>query len=153
MQITKNFKKFKLNKIKFFLKNSKLILIFHTVNLKSSKWLKTEQKLKNLNLKCYKIKNKITKKILNESNLINFSKLIKGSLCFITVKNKKSIEENFNKLIKLNKMMPILAVKLNKNLYSYKQINNITTLNYKKNTKILTKTLNNLTKIPYYRFK
>ena len=146
-------KKYKFNKIKFFLKSKKLILIYHTSNLKLTEWLKTEKKLKKNNLKCYKLNNKLVQKALNKSNLLNFSKILKGPLCFVTINNNKGLKQHFNNLIKFNKIMLLLAIKLNRKVYSFKQINNLTTLSYSNIIKTFNKILNNSTKILYHKFK
>ena len=151
--MNKNFKIYKLCKVKTFIKKSPLILISHTLNLNSNKWLKIEQNLINSNLKYYKLKNAVTKQALTKSIFFNVLPIFNGSLCFIYPKNYKNFNENFQNLIKINKTMPILAIKLNKKIYSKTQLENISNLNYKQNIKILNKTLKNLLKFPYYKFK
>jgi len=152
--MNKKFKTHKLYKVKNFLKNTPLIFFFHTLNLKSTNWLKLEQKLFKLNLKCYKIKNTLTKRIIKHSVLINFSTIINGSICIIYFKNIQNINtDNIQNLLKVSQMMPLISIKLNTKLYSKKQLSTIYTLNYKTNIKILNKTLKTFLKTPYYKFK
>jgi ribosomal protein L10 len=150
--MNKNFKTYKLYKVKHFLKNPPLIFFFHVLNLKSKNWLKIEQNLLKLNLKYYKIKNTLAKRVIKKSIFLNFSTFINGAICVIYPKNFK-ITNDVQKLLKTNQTMPLLNVKLNKNFYSKEQLSTISTLNYKKNVKILNKTLKTFLKTPYYKFK
>ena len=151
--MNQNLKTYKLYKVKNFIKNPPLILIFHTLNLKTTDWLKIEQNLINSDLKYYKIRNTLAKHVLKNSVFLNFSTVLNGSLCFIYPKNNKNFNNNFQKLSKISKTMPILTLKLNKKMYSSPQLSNISTLNYKKNISILNKTLKTFIKTPYYKFK
>lgn len=151
--MNKNFKIYKLCKIKTFIKKHPLILISHTLNLNSYNWLKIEQKLINSNLKYYKIKNTVTRQALTNSIFLNILPALNGSLCLIYPKNKKKFDENFQALIEINKTMPVFALKLNKKIYSKNQLSNVSTLSYEKNIKILNKTLKNFIKTPYYKLK
>ena len=151
MKIVKKLKNYKLYKTKFFFKEYKLILISHTLDLNSKSWLKTEQFLKTVDLKCYKIKNTLVKKIFNKSIFLNISEVFNGSMCLILPKNRKSLNNKAFKLIKKNQNMSLLAVKLNKNFYYHSQLNKIPTINYKKNVTVLNNTLQSILKNSYYK--
>ena len=146
-------KNYKLYKVKYFLKNPPLILFFHTLNLKSVNWLKIEQDLLNFNLKYYKIQNTLTKYAVTNSIFLNLVSILNGSLCFIYPKDLNKLNNDVQKLLKINKTMPVLGLKLNKNIYSAFQLSNLSTLNYKKNIIVLNKTFKMYLKTPYYKFK
>ena len=112
--------------------------------------MELEKKLFINNLKICKNKNKITYKILKTSIFYNLSTLIKGPLCIIKSTQNNSI--NIQKLINLDPI-PLLAIKLNRKVYSNIQLKSITTLNYKNNIKILNQTFKQLLKIPYTKLK
>jgi len=148
------FRKYQLYKVKSFLKNPPLIFFFHTLNLKTIKWLKIEQKLLKLNLKYYKVKNTLTKYVIKNSVFLNFLPIINGPICIIYIKkNQNNTNLDIQNLLKLSQTMPLVSVKLNKKLYSKNQLLTISTLNYRTNIKVLNKTLKTFLKNPYYKFK
>ena len=151
--MTKKFKVYKLCKVKKILKKYPILLINHTLNLNSKSWNIIEKKLINSNLKYYKLNNTLTKHTLTNSIFLNFKPILSGSLCFIYPKNVNNFESNFYELIKINKTMPTLALKLNRKIYSKNQLSTISTLNYNKNVGALNKTLKKILKTPYYKFK
>lgn len=151
--MNKKFKAYKLCKIKQFLKKYPIFLISHTLNLNSKDWSIVNKKLITFNLKSYKLNNTLTNNTLTNSTFLNFKPILSGSLCFIYPKTSNSFEPNFQDLLKLNKTMPILGIKLNQKIYSINQLSTIYTLNYKKNIKTLNKTLKNILKTPYYKLK
>jgi ribosomal protein L10 len=128
-----------------------LIFFYYLTNLNSKNQLKLERKLFSNNLKLFKNKNKITYKIIKTSIFYNLSTLIKGPLCII--KNTQNNNIDIQKLINLNPIVPLLAIKLNKKIYSNTQIKYIPTLNYKNNIQILNKTFKQLLKLPYTKLK
>lgn len=150
--MSKNLKKFKLYKIKQYLKTQSIVFFFNTTNLKKINWLKIEQELFNSQLKYHKINNSITNYALKDSTFSSISPLINGELCLIYFNNFQS-ELNIQKFIKINKTMQILGVKLNKNFYSKAQLTTISTLNYNTNIKIFNKILKKFLKLPYHKFK
>ena len=151
--MNKEFKTYKLSKIKYFLKNPTIIFFFHTTNLNAINWLKIEKDLFKCNLICSKINNTLTKNVMNNSIYKNFSITIKGPLCIIQPKNIKNTTDDVLKLLKTNKNMYCLNVKINKKFYSKSQLKNISTFNYRKNITIMNKTFKSLLKTPYYKLK
>ena len=135
-------KHYKLAKIKFYYKNEKVLFLFDTYNLDTKNWLKIEQKLKNLNLKYYKIFNIITKNFLKNTIFKNLKTTINGPLKLVSLKDEK-------KLIKIRKIkktfsnFQLCTIKLNNKLYSKPQIKNLELLNYKVNLYTFNKTLKN----------
>ena len=153
IKMPKKFKRYKLSKVKNFIKKNPVLFIHHTLNLNSKSWNKIEKKLNTAGLKYYKLNNTLANHTLINSVFVNYKPLLSGSLCFVYPKTIHDFDSNPQGIIQLNKTMPVLAVKLNKKIYSKNQISNITTLNYKKNIQILNKTLKNFIKTPYYKFK
>ena len=152
-KMNKNLKTYKLYKVKTFLKRYPIIIIYHTLNVKEVNWLKINESLEQLNLKCYKLRNKLSKHALKNSVFSNFSVMLNGSLCFVYPKNATKFNGNFKTFSKINKIMPILAIKINKKIYSTTQLSSLSTLNYKSNISTLNLTLKKIIKTPYYKFK
>ena len=146
-------KTYQLKKLKHYLKKTNLIFFFYIANFSVVNQLELEQKLFKNNLELYKIKNTLLKHSVKQSVFTNISPLIKGPLCIVKFNNNKSVNLNFQTLLNLNNTVPILAIKLNKKIYSNVQVKTISTLNYTNNIKILNKTFTRLLKIPYYKFK
>jgi ribosomal protein L10 len=146
--MTFKLKTYKILKIKRTLKKNPLIFFFHITNLNAKNWKEIEQKNFKNYIKCYKLYNTLTKSVLKKSVLSTASIFVHGSLCIVYyIKNETEIQ----KLLKLNKKLPFICLKLNKNLYSYNQLKNISTLNYNTNIKIFNKVLLKLLKNPYYK--
>ena len=149
-KINKKLKTFKFYKTKNCLKNEHLTMFFHMNNLNKSNWLQIEQNFYKNKLKCDKINNSVTKQVFQQSILSNLTILIQGSLCIIYPEKNQSV--NVRKVINLNKKIPLLGLKLNKNVYSKAQLNDVSTLNYRDNVKMFHKTIKQCLKIPYYKF-
>ena len=152
LNMSKNFKKFKLYKIKQDLKTQNIVFFFHTTNLKTINWLKIEQEFFKSKLECYKINNSVTHYALKNSAFFNFSTLINGEMCVIYLKTFNS-NLNMQKFNKIDKTMHLMGMKLNKKFYTKQQLNTISTLDYNTNINIFTKIMKKLLKLPYYKFK
>ena len=135
-------KHYKLAKIKFYYKNEKVLFLFDTYNLNTKNWLELEQKLKNLNLKYYKIFNIITKIFLKNTIFKNLKTTINGPLKLISLKDQKTLI-NIKEINKILSNFQLCNVKLNHKLYSKSQIKNLEFLNYKTNLYTFNKTLKN----------
>jgi ribosomal protein L10 len=151
--MNKELKTFKLYKVKQYFKNQNLVFFFHTTHLNSKNSLKIEQALFNYGLKCHKITNTVTRYALKNSIMSNSSILINGSLCLVCLKKNKTLEIDLQKLLNINKTMPVLGVKLNKKIYSKQQLSTLSTLDRTKNIKVLNKMLKKLLKIPNFKLK
>lgn len=147
--MTLNLKKYKIYKIKNTLKKNSLVFFFHITNLNSTNNKKIEQNHFINNIKCHKLYNTLTKYAINSSIISNLNIVINGSVCLIYYKKNTT---DIQKLLKLNKKLPFICLKLNKKLYSFNQVKNLPTLNYNQNIKIFNKTLTNLLKSPFYKF-
>ena len=139
-------KHYKLAKIKSYYKNEKILFLFDTYNLDTKNWLKVEQKLKNLNLKYYKIFNVITKIFLKNTIFKNLKTTINGPLKLVSLRDEKTLID-IKKLKKTFSNFQLSTVKLNNKLYSKSQIKNLELLNYKVNLYTFNKTLKNFLSI------
>ena len=139
-------KHYKLAKIKSYYKNEKILFLFDTYNLDTKNWLKVEQKLKNLNLKYYKIFNVITKIFLKNTIFKNLKTIINGPLKLVSLRDEKTLID-IKKLKKTFSNFQLSTVKLNNKLYSKSQIKNLELLNYKVNLYTFNKTLKNFLSI------
>ena len=127
------FKNYQFLKIKQYLKNNDILLISNGINQKALNWVKLEQGIKKMNLKYFKPYNKITKKVISTSIYFNYINLINGSFFFLAQNNRTTLNKNLFKAEKLEFLkFRLLALKLNKKLYSIKQIQKINSLTYKK---------------------
>ena len=151
--MNKNIKLHKLNKTKQYLKNKDLIFFVHTLNLNSKRWLTIKKELYSLGLISYKLNNPITKLALKNSIFINFDALINGSMCFVSLSNSRNNNFHFKNTFNNNKNLLLVNVKLNKKMYSPKQLTKLTTLNYKNNIKLLNNTFKKFLKLPYKSLK
>lgn len=128
------FKNYQILKVQNYLKTNSLLLLSHGTNQKAFNWIKLEQNLKTINLKYYKLYNKITRKIFKISIFSNFINLINGPFFFLTLTNKttallpkKLITKELLEFLKFK----LLALKFNKKIYSVKQIQKLNSFVYK----------------------
>jgi hypothetical protein len=132
------FKNYQILKIKHYFKNNSVLLLSNGINQKADNWVKFEQGFKTINLNYYKIYNKIVRKVLKPSIYSNLVNLINGPFFLITP-NKKIILTR--KLLKKETLeflkFRLLALKLNKNVYSINQIKKINSFVYKESISIL----------------
>lgn len=130
---TKNYKTIK---IRNYIKNNNIIFFFNGINQKSNELTVIEHAFKNLQLEYYMILNKLTTKCLKNSIYKNIYAPINGST-FLT----KTLSKQLSKKQILNTteslLFKLLSVKLNNKFYSYKQLQNIYLLEYKKNKLLL----------------
>lgn len=114
-----NSRRYKLSKLKNYINNEKRIIICNIINFNLYKDKSLEKELKLLNIKYYKISNKLILNSFKNSIFKNLINLINGPIIFI---NK------FNKNFKLS----LICIKLNNKIYSKKEFNNINEINYNK---------------------
>src|SRR6476620_8642663 len=127
-------KNYKINKTKNYIQTNNILFFFNGVNKNSNDWIHTEQNLKKINFKYYKVFNKTTKKALNDSIYNRASNTINGITFFIkteTIK-KNLLKTTIVKDLKLL-LFILLTIKLNNKLYSANQLNKNNSLNYMDN--------------------
>ena len=124
-------------KTKRYLKNNSILLISNGINQKSTNWVKFEQGLKKINLNYYKPYNKITQKIFKASVYSNFVSLINGPFFLLIPENRTILTK---KLLKRETLeffkFRLLALKLNKKIYSTKQIQKLNSFVYKESISV-----------------
>lgn len=129
MQFTS--KEYKILKTKNYMKENNLFFFFNSVNRNSSDGIVIEQSFKKLNFNCYKIFNKTSKKLLNNSVLINSTELINSMTFFIkpvpkiNELKKSTLSNSFEPLL-----FNMLAIKFNDKVYSKTQLKEIFSFNY-----------------------
>jgi len=147
-----NFKKYKINKLKYILKNIKLIHICSYEITKIKNWKIKEQVLKKNKLKYYKTSNTILIKLLYNSIFKSTIPLINGPIILI-YSTEITKNFNYNKLEKLlSSNIKILCSIINNKIYYETQLTNIFTT-YDYNITLLTKLFNNINKKGIFRIK
>jgi len=131
-----NLKTYQENKTKQYLKDSKFVLLSTNANKKSQTWVITEQELLKLKLRYYKIYNKTTKKIIQDSIYSNFVNIIGSTFFFLKPANNNEIQIE-TKMFHQKIDFTTLAIKLNKKVYAPTQLKTIQSLYYKKNVSVL----------------
>lgn len=144
---------YKIVKLKQYLKNNKITYFVHVNDLNNKTWLRVEQQLYKLNLQYYKINNSAFKYVIKNSIFSNYEGLVKGSLCLIQEKQNKTNKISIKNILKLDKNIVLIGIKLNNKFYSTTQINNMVTLNYNKNIEILNRTFKKSLQKLYWKFK
>lgn len=132
-----NFKEYQKQKTKERLKKNNFILLSVNANQKSKNWVTIEQGLCKLKLNYFKIYNKITKKVINNSIHKNIRNIISTTFFFLKPKNNKILIKTDIFYLLDFISFTLLAIKLNKNIYSALQLKNIISFHYKKNASIL----------------
>ena len=109
-------------------------------NTNMRNWIFIEQQINKLNFSYHKIHNNSVKKVLVHFLLSNLQISVNSTSFFFNLINK---EKNKKALIKSNIVQKfsqihfsIVSLKLNKKIYSVKQLNSIKTFCYKKNVLI-----------------
>ena len=122
-------KYYKFLKIKNYLKKDKFLLFYNSFDLNSKIRFTFEKFLKNLNLVNYKLHNKITKKVFDQSIYKKFNKFFSGPTLFISFKTL------FNCLPSTffiqESLLVFLGIKINRSLYVFNQIKTVKFLHYK----------------------
>lgn len=117
-------------KAKTQVKRNKLLVFYTSNDFNSKIGFKMKKLLKNLQLKHYKLQNRIAKKVLHHSIYKKFKSLVNGLTLFSVFKVLPN--QVFSTIFKIGNILTILGIKLNKTFYLLNQIKTITTLKYKK---------------------
>ena len=146
-------KESKVKKLKKILNTNIFFIICNTSSITSDKFLKLTQELIKLNLYCYKINNKLLKRVYKDSIFKNYVNSINGSFVLILVK-QGCITSNYNVIsAELRKYkIEILGVYFNYKLYSINQLKKLSYLNYERNMELFHASLKTLLTMPCSTF-
>ena len=143
-----NFRTYQKIQTKSILKKNNFLLFTIGANQNSANWLSLEQNLHKLDLIYTKIYNNIVTKLFKDSIAVKLKNIISSTFFFLRHKNtNKIIKSNFLSEINASKFN-IIALKLNKNLYSIHQLKRLNSFHYKKNATILYQFLRTTIKSP-----
>ena len=132
-----NNKNYKIKNLKLIFKKSNLLFFFSDLNKNSQNLLTLKKKLINYKLIINKIINKITIKLIKNSINLPLKFLFLGSLFVLNINNKNLLKTT---LTSFNFLFPtILAVKLNKKIYSHFYIKKTYSFNYFQNKQLIKK--------------
>lgn len=123
-----------LKKTKNYLKKGTLFIFCNGINKNAKEWLVTEQALRKLPVKSYKIFNKATLETVQNSIYFNTINTIACVGFFITLAKgtKEPVKQHLlNDLEVL--LFTVLSIKLNNTLFSKTQLQNLSTFNYQEN--------------------
>jgi len=146
-------KESKVKKLKKILNTNIFFIICNNSSITSDKFLKLTQELIKLNLYCYKINNKLLKRVYKDSIFKNYVNSINGSFMLILVK-QGCITSNYNVIsAELKKYkIEILGVYFNYKLYSINQLKKLSYLNYERNMELFHISLKTLLTTPCSKF-
>lgn len=130
-----NFKNYKIIKTKNYIKKNNFFFIFNTINQNSNNRIKNEQNLMILNCSYYKIFNKTSNIVFENSIYKNSNSLINNIVVFLKVKINDVIF-NKNSIINLEPYI-FLALKLNNKIYSINQFKLLNSFKYYNNKLLL----------------
>ena len=143
-----NLQTYKIAKTRNYLKTSTLLFFLNGVNQNSESRIKTEQKLKRLNVSYYKTFNKTSQKVFNRSIYTEVSGIINAVTFFMTPYFNKKLS-SMRKLTSDNLFFP-LALKLNTKVYSKPQIEHLLVLEYSEHKTLLCQFLITYNKIEFF---
>jgi len=142
----------KIKRLKKIVNNSNFFILCNDSSMSADLYIKLKQSLLKLNLNCCKVNNRLMRVVLKDSILKNYSNSINGSVMMLLERGE--ISSRFLVILtELKKYkIDILAVYLNGQMYSEKQVIGIHYLDYMSNVRVFCKSLNNLLKLPCSRF-
>ena len=124
-------KDYKIVKTKEYFKTNNLFFFVNGINQNSLDWLIVEQGLNTIGFNYYKVLNKTTITMLNNSVYTNVSSVIKGSTFLL----KPQLKKGFSKHTILNSFnllfFELLIIKFNNKVYPMNSLKNIYSLQYK----------------------
>lgn len=131
-------KKYNYLKVRKYLKNSRLFLVYNYAN--TTNFLKIDQKFKALNFKYFKISNVLAVKAFKDSIYENFKVIINGPIVLV---KQKSIFSNltFKLLVNLHEFYKLISIKVGDKIYPTSKIHSSFQLNYKNDNLLLLKSL------------
>lgn len=131
-------KTYKYIKLKIYLKNPSLFLVYNYTNV--TNFLKIDQKFKALNLEYYKIPNVLMIKAFKDSIYENFKVIINGPI--ILVKQKSILLKlTFRSLVNLHEFYNLISIKVGDQIYPTSKLDPSFQLNYKNDNLLLLQSL------------
>lgn len=128
-----NSKDYQSIKLKRLFKTNDFFFLFHSAKLDLNQWVQTEQNLKKLKLKYFKILNGTTLKLFKGSIYRNLSPVICGFIIFIH-SNFKTTKLHFKSVKKnLKPSFELISVKLNNKVYPTSQLKGLNSFSYRTN--------------------
>ena len=147
-----NFRNYQKIQTKAVLKKNNFLLFTIGANQNSYNWIAFEQNLHKLGLAYTKTYNNVTTKIFQDSVAKKLKNTINSTFFFLKHKNTAQIIKS-NLLNEINtSKFNVIALKLNKKLYTISQLKTIKSFHYKKNISVLSQYLSTALKSPV-RFK
>ncbi len=131
-----NFRTYQKTQTKSILKKNNFLLFTIGANQNSVNWSTIEQNLHKLNIFYVKIYNNVTKKNLIDSIGKKLKDIVHSTVFLLTPQDKtKIIKSNLLNEVNANRF-DLIALKLNKKLYSASQLKTLNSFNQKKNIAI-----------------
>ena len=132
---------YKIFKTKKYIKTTFFFFFFSGLTLNSKNWIKTKQKFKKIGFNYYKVFNRTSAEIVENSIYKNARPMVSGITFFVKSERNQQISKKIL-LDELKKsMFTFLAAKLNNKIYSLSQVNSINIFIYYKNKLLLSQFL------------
>jgi hypothetical protein len=144
-----NLKSYQVLRLKNYVKNKSLFIVFHCAKLNLKEWVQIEQKLKILKVKYYKPLNKITRNELDKSIYCNYKFMMHGFILFLSLNCSNLIYNLHDIQISLKPLLIKVSVKLNNKFYSPTQLFKFQKISYTNNILQFYIVLNRSFKITY----
>lgn len=133
-----NLKSYQISKTKQYLQKNNFLLFSIGANQNSQNWIAVEQSLHKLNLGYYKTYNNTAIKTLKNSVYKNSLNTVNSTFFFLKPQQNSRLLTRNNLINTLNSILfTVLAIKLNKKVYTITQSKNIRSFNYKKNVSVM----------------
>ncbi len=138
-------------KMKSYFKDNNFFYICNGTSLSFKSQIAIEQDFLKLNLKCYKINNKLTVRLIKTSIYKNISLMINGLTIFVGITKDQATISRISDS-RSQTLIP-LGIRFNNKIYSTTQLKNLTKFDYKIEIVLLHKTLKTLLKNSYIRLR
>ena len=145
-------KTYKYFRIKHYLKEINFFFFFQGASVDNESWIRIEQSFVSHELKYYRILNKVTINTLKNSVFKNVAVLIQGPIVLLN-NNNNDTKLTFKELENINPLINLLGFRLNRMIYSKKQIKNLKKISYLENIYIFHKYIKTFTRLPYRKLK
>lgn len=144
-----NQKSYHVIKLKAFLKGSPLVLIYQAPKMKNENWVLLKQKLTKLQIKQYQVSKSTATKAFRSSIYKNFDRLTCSNITILALDNHRESIQLRTLTDKLDAPLDCLALKLNRQIYTTRMIENIRVASYESSTLDFVSVLRKYLKAPY----